>query len=432
MIHPLFPSPFAFGLVSLGAVLTALPATAQDVFSNGVTISDSTTGSAALYVQDDSVLQDQACIGFSCIREETFINLYTLKLNWSRPGIEFTDASSGPGSGSPNPFPTDDWRIEINDNTTIANGGQNFFRLQNVSAGTRPLTVAGAAPTNALYIAEDGDIGLGTSLPQADLHITDPDGDPGIRFDDTGFSPYAWYLSGNSSGFYVYDPQTFDIPFEINAGAPENALRILDNGNIGMSAGSTPQAPLHIARSDNTARLLVEDTGSSGAQEMLKLSNTGGSYFTFENAAAGTTWFFTHEDASPNRFIIADAVADGPEFTLTAGGDITIPGNFISGNTTLNVPDYVFADDYALRPLSEVAAFIADNRHLPDVPSAAQIAATGLDMTDMQMRLLQKVEELTLYTLEQETRLARVDALEAENAALHARLARIEAALALE
>lgn len=61
-------------------------------------------------------------------------------------------------------------------------------------------------------------------------------------------------------------------------------------------------------------------------------------------------------------------------------------------------------------------------------------------MTDVQMRLLKKVEELTLYTLEQEARLARVDALEAkladmdrlaaENAALTARLARIEAALA--
>jgi hypothetical protein len=68
----------------------------------------------------------------------------------------------------------------------------------------------------------------------------------------------------------------------------------------------------------------------------------------------------------------------------------------------LNVPDYVFAHDYALRPLSEVQAFIDENSHLPDVPSAAEIAAKGVDMTAMQMTLLKKVEELTLYTLELE------------------------------
>ena len=84
-----------------------------------------------------------------------------------------------------------------------------------------------------------------------------------------------------------------------------------------------------------------------------------------------------------------------------------------------------------MRPLSEVASFIDAHSHLPDVPSAAQIADTGLDMTAMQMALLKKVEELTLYTLEQEARLARMDTLEMENAALSARLKQIEAALAI-
>ena len=66
--------------------------------------------------------------------------------------------------------------------------------------------------------------------------------------------------------------------------------------------------------------------------------------------------------------------------------------------------------------------FIDTNRHLPDVPSAAQIADTGLDMTAMQMALLKKVEELTLYTLEQEAELTRLRGIEA-------RLAQIETLL---
>jgi len=190
--------------------------------------------------------------------------------------------------------------------------------------------------------------------------------------------------------------------------AGEAALLVdTTSGAVGLGTGA-PAAPLHVTRADGTASVLVENTGRSpsAVREMLTMRNNGGSYFTLDNTQAGTTWFFTHENSAPNRFIIADAVTDGPEFTLTADGDVTIPGNFISGSTTLNVPDYVFEDGYALRPLSEVQTFIAANKHLPDVPSVADVARDGLDLTQMQLAQLRKIEELTLYTLEQETRLA--------------------------
>jgi hypothetical protein len=83
-------------------------------------------------------------------------------------------------------------------------------------------------------------------------------------------------------------------------------------------------------------------------------------------------------------------------------GDISASGSIISGGTTLNVPDYVFAEDYYLRPLEEVGDFIAREKHLPDIPSAAEIGEMGVNMTEMQMKLLAKVEELTLYAIEQD------------------------------
>ena len=96
---------------------------------------------------------------------------------------------------------------------------------------------------------------------------------------------------------------------------------------------------------------------------------------------------------------------------LDVDGNLTIEGNyFAASGTQLDVPDYVFEPGYALRPLSDVRAFIAAHRHLPGVPSAAQIDAEGLNMTGMQMALLQKVEELTLYTLAQEDRMAEMQA----------------------
>ena len=83
----------------------------------------------------------------------------------------------------------------------------------------------------------------------------------------------------------------------------------------------------------------------------------------------------------------------------------------------------LFFDDYALRPLAEVQAFIDANSHLPEVPSEADIKANGVDMTDMHMVLLKKVEELTLYTLDQEAKLAEMGALRAELADIKALVA---------
>ncbi len=62
--------------------------------------------------------------------------------------------------------------------------------------------------------------------------------------------------------------------------------------------------------------------------------------------------------------------------------------------------DYVFEDDYDLRSLDEVAAFIEDNGHLPDVPTAEDVEANGVPVGEMSSTLLRKIEELTLYMLE--------------------------------
>jgi hypothetical protein len=67
-----------------------------------------------------------------------------------------------------------------------------------------------------------------------------------------------------------------------------------------------------------------------------------------------------------------------------------------------NWPDYVFAEDYDLMSLSELENSIKTNNHLPGLPSATEVEQNGFELADMQKRVLQKVEELTLYTIEQE------------------------------
>lgn len=73
--------------------------------------------------------------------------------------------------------------------------------------------------------------------------------------------------------------------------------------------------------------------------------------------------------------------------------------------------DRVFEKNYSLMPLKEVEKFIAKNNHLPNVPSAAEVVEKGIAIDEMVSKLLEKVEELTLYTIRQQK---EIDALKKE------------------
>jgi hypothetical protein len=77
--------------------------------------------------------------------------------------------------------------------------------------------------------------------------------------------------------------------------------------------------------------------------------------------------------------------------------------------TLANIPDYVFKPDYKLMPLSDLRNYITTNQHLPNIPSAAEYEETGVDLGELNRLLLEKVEELTLYTLQLEERLRKLE-----------------------
>ena len=71
--------------------------------------------------------------------------------------------------------------------------------------------------------------------------------------------------------------------------------------------------------------------------------------------------------------------------------------------------DYVFNPDYRLRPLKDVAAYIQENHHLPDIPSEAEVKEKGVSLGDMEAKLLGKIEELTLHMIQAEERNNRLE-----------------------
>jgi len=70
-------------------------------------------------------------------------------------------------------------------------------------------------------------------------------------------------------------------------------------------------------------------------------------------------------------------------------------------------PDYVFADDYKISPLKDIATYIKLHKHLPEMPSAKTVAEDGIALGDMNKLLVKKIEELTLHLIDQNERLTK-------------------------
>jgi len=88
-----------------------------------------------------------------------------------------------------------------------------------------------------------------------------------------------------------------------------------------------------------------------------------------------------------------------PQYKLAVNGTIGAKEVIV---TNTGWPDHVFRPGYRLRPLSEVAAYIRAHRHLPGIPSEAEVKEKGVSVGDMQAKLLAKIEELTLHMIQQD------------------------------
>lgn len=137
-----------------------------------------------------------------------------------------------------------------------------------------------------------------------------------------------------------------------------------------------------------------------------------------------------------NPYDVFDVYGNGNTYVagnLVIGSGLNTPGNYglYVGNGILTSlvkiatvngaewSDYVLGNDYKLKPLSEVAQYIKENKHLPDVPSATDVQKNGINVAVMDATLLKKIEELTLYIIQQDKKIdelkKKVDALSNEH-----------------
>ncbi|NER12988.1 hypothetical protein GWK08_06025 [Leptobacterium flavescens] len=306
--------------------------------------------------------------------------------------------------------------------------------------------------SDILTLTSNGKVGIGTTDPSGKLHVSsgvlgdaifilDADTDNNNESDNPiiqlrqdggatginmGFSEENF--GGNNFGIGTkYSNQEVWNRFIINP----------QNGNIGIGT-TNPSANLHVngdgvralRYSTNNINDRVNDspwyglgrsnfTGLSTANNKtsvqiagyygLLLRTSGGTFGLHQNGnvGIGTT--------SPDSRLTVKGKVHAEEVKV----DLSVPG-----------PDYVFANDYDLRTLEELQKYIQQNKHLPNIPSAKEMETNGVELGIMNMKLLEKIEELTLYTLKQQTELnsknSRVQILEKKLKNQEERLQKLE------
>jgi hypothetical protein len=184
-----------------------------------------------------------------------------------------------------------------------------------------------------------GNIGTGTLEPQAPLHIHD-----GLQFGTT--------VIIDSDGSPVVSLRT--------DGVEKGFIQQLDNDlKIGTVAANDPGR--FIVRTNGLDRLWVDSVG----------------YVTIGGRIGPTL-------NGPYRLAVRGKIA-ATDFNVVASG---------------SWPDYVFDPSYKLRSLEETEAFIKEHKHLPNIPAAAVVEKEGFALGEMQKKMMEKIEELTLHLIE--------------------------------
>jgi hypothetical protein len=299
--------------------------------------------------------------------------------------------------------------------------------------------------TNLMMIQGNGNIGIGTSAPANKLDVY---GTTQMSFDASNRTTFAPQSNGNlfikpsgggvylnnSAGnnyLFVYDGTNNRYSYvsgvgitvtdggSVKAFLPYTGSSYINNGgNFGIGT-SSPLTKMHVTLNTTTgASVQTIETIGTGGRPFIKFkaenvdygvigytSTASGDFMNIYNTRNAALQFGTN---NTNRMIIDASGGVGINTTdIPSGYKLAIAGNVIAEKIKVKKqvngvwPDYVFSPTYKLQSLEELEKFTKENSHLPEIPSAEEIEKDGQDLGEMNRLLLKKVEELTLYLIEQ-------------------------------
>ena len=268
-----------------------------------------------------------------------------------------------------------------------------------------------------MRLTEDGYVGIGTNTPTVPLHLhyqyPYPSGRSFPLFQITStdinsdiFRSLSIYSFGRRSDIYIKQEMEADLSIAGYA----NSLTFNSNGNVLLSSQMLRTA-FHVEMPMTVQNYLKAHSLEIATDVWIQDALTAK---TLNVQSANITSTLT-----TNTLIAKNAQITNITGTLTANAltaqSAKVSGLLCAKEVRVSLtgapcwPDFVFSKDYKLLPLHEVEQFIAENQHLPNVPSAAEVKANGVELGEMNALLLQKVEELTLYIIQLEKRLSEVE-----------------------
>lgn len=305
----------------------------------------------------------------------------------------------------------------------------------------------GGTFSEKMRIQSGGNIGINTTTPGRQLELSYSDANTSTFGNTTngivlrnsltdvfGHESEILFATNVSSSYFAgvagnYDAYTNQpggsLRFGTRSGNNVNGTGILERMRItseGLTGIGTPAPGYLLDVGSSTNRGLVRIAGSSSAAPSLILSDNqtnGRTYNLYSGNVAGA--FSVYDaTASQHRLIIASngtvcigTTNPGTSYKLVVEGKIGAREVLVTQATWA---DNVLKNDYKLKPLEKVAKYIQDNKHLEGIPTDAEVKKNGVSVGDMQAKLLQKVEELTLYTI----------AIKKENDELRAKMCELE------
>lgn len=262
-----------------------------------------------------------------------------------------------------------------------------------------------------IYVKSNG-VGVGTSSPAEKFHVAGKtliESNDGNILTFKSSSASAWqFLSFYKNGLR-------NLWMGVDEGIDFHIVNEKANGHIKFRPNG---GRVYIESSyDNNnigGTLMLRHPGKTNADQNMDwaIYNMKGAYgngLSFWGYGSSTTWgrVLTLGD---NGNVSIGNIIPGNTYKLDVAGVVKAAEYKAYVSTTVNWPDYVFDTTiYKLPSLPEVESYLKHNRHLPDVPSAETVKREGVNLGENQAVLLKKIEELTLYVIEQNK---KIEALE--------------------